>query len=91
MYTLRTCFRTFGTDLHAPSMLIDKISASELKRMLVKSALLVGYSERIVFFSPLTDHFFHYSSKLNCTLVDFETELGLAPPLLTPRQECGCN
>ena len=33
---------TFGTDLNAQSVLINKTSASELSRKLIKSALLVG-------------------------------------------------
>ncbi len=42
--TLHTCFCTFGTDLHAPTVLIDKISASELSQKFIKSVvvLLVG-------------------------------------------------
>ena len=43
-YTLRTRFHTFGADLHAQSVLINKISASELSRKFAKSALLVGKS-----------------------------------------------
>ena len=35
-------FAHFGADLHARSVLINKISASELRRKLIKSALLVG-------------------------------------------------
>ena len=31
-----------GTDLHAQSVLVNKISASELSRKFIKSALLVG-------------------------------------------------
>ncbi len=42
MCTLHTCFWTFGTDLYAQSALIDKISASELTRKFIESALLVG-------------------------------------------------
>ena len=42
MYMLQTCFRTLGTDLRAQSVIIGKISASELGRKLIKSALLVG-------------------------------------------------
>ena len=34
---------TFGADLHAQSVLIDRISASEFSRKFIKSALLVGY------------------------------------------------
>ena len=41
-YALHTRFRTFGDDLRAQSVLIDKISASELSRKFIKSALLVG-------------------------------------------------
>ncbi len=33
---------TFGTNLHAQSVLINKISASELSREFIKTALLVG-------------------------------------------------
>ncbi len=36
----------FGTDLSAQSVLISKISSSELRRKFVKSALLVGERER---------------------------------------------
>ncbi len=41
-------FCMFGTDLYAQSVLINKISALELSRKLIKSALLVGYD------SPMT-------------------------------------
>ncbi len=44
MYTLSTRFCTFGADLHAQSVLSNKISASELTRKFIKSALLVGTS-----------------------------------------------
>ncbi len=42
MYTLHTRFCTFGADLHAQSVLINKISASEISRKFINSALLVG-------------------------------------------------
>ncbi len=35
-------FARLGTDLHAQSMLSNRISASELGRKFIKSALLVG-------------------------------------------------
>ncbi len=38
-------FCTFGADLYPQSVLIDKMSASELSRKFVKSALLVGILE----------------------------------------------
>ncbi len=41
-YSLHTCFCTFGADSYAQSVLINKISASELSRNFIKSALLVG-------------------------------------------------
>ena len=41
-YALHTHFCMFGADLHAQSALVNKISASELSRKFVKSALLVG-------------------------------------------------
>ncbi len=41
--TLHTHFCTFGTDVYAQSVLINKISALELSRKFTKSALLVGY------------------------------------------------
>ncbi len=41
-YTLHTRFFTFGADLYAQSVIINKISATELSRKLIKSALLVG-------------------------------------------------
>ena len=37
-----THFCTLGANLHAQSVLISKISASELRKRLIKSALLVG-------------------------------------------------
>ncbi len=37
-----TYFRTFGADLYAQSVIINKISASELSQKFIKSALLVG-------------------------------------------------
>ena len=42
MYTLHTLFCMFGADLCAQSVLLNKISASELSRKFIKSALLVG-------------------------------------------------
>ncbi len=44
-YTLHTRFCTFGTELHAQSVLINKISALEFSRKFLKSALLVGKVE----------------------------------------------
>ena len=38
-----TCFCMFGADLYAQSVLVNKISASELTRKFIKSALLVGF------------------------------------------------
>ena len=38
-YTLHTRFCTFGADLYAQSVLINEISASELRRKFIKSAL----------------------------------------------------
>ncbi len=35
-------FCTLGADLHAQSVLVNKISASELSRKLIETALLVG-------------------------------------------------
>ena len=35
-------FAMFGADLHAQSVIIDKISVSELRRKFIKSASLVG-------------------------------------------------
>ncbi len=43
-YTLHTCFCTLGNDLHAQLVIINKISASELRRKFIKSALLVGHT-----------------------------------------------
>ncbi len=42
VYTLHTRFCTLGVDLYAQSVLINKISASELRQEFIKSALLVG-------------------------------------------------
>ena len=41
-YILHTRFCTSGADLCAQSVLINKMSASELSRKLTKGALLVG-------------------------------------------------
>ena len=38
-----TRFCTFGTNLYAQSVLVIKISASELSQKFIKVALLVGY------------------------------------------------
>ena len=38
-------FCKIGADLHAQSVISNKISASELSRKLIKSALLVGSSQ----------------------------------------------
>ncbi len=37
---------TFGADLYPQSVLVNNISASELSQKLIKSALLVGHSQR---------------------------------------------
>ncbi len=42
MYTLCTCFLKVCADLHARSVLINKISATELSRKFTKRELLVG-------------------------------------------------
>ena len=44
VHTLHTRFGTFGTELYAQSVLSNKISALELTRKFIKSALLVGFS-----------------------------------------------
>ncbi len=43
IHTAHTRFCTFGGDLYAQSALTNKISASELTRKFIKSALLVGW------------------------------------------------
>ncbi len=42
-WNMHTCICTFGADLYAQSVLINKISASELSWKFIKVALLVGY------------------------------------------------
>ncbi len=49
VYKSHTRFCTFGTNLHAQSVLTDKISASELRR----SAWLVGYARSSTTFQKL--------------------------------------
>ena len=44
-YTLHTRFCTFGADLHAQPVLVNKIFASELSQKFIKTALLVGEEE----------------------------------------------
>ncbi len=39
-------FCTFGTDLHAQLVLIDKVYASELSRKFIKKVMLVGSASR---------------------------------------------
>ena len=52
MYTLHTRFRTFGADLNdAQSVIINTISASELSRKIIKSALLVGKEGKQQYFA----------------------------------------
>ncbi len=46
IYRLHTHFCTFGTDLHAQPVLVNEISASELRWKFIKSALLVGQERR---------------------------------------------
>ncbi len=46
-------FYTFGTNLYAQLLLINKISASELSRKFIKSALLVG-SGAVKYYSRYT-------------------------------------
>ena len=58
MYTSHTCVCVFGADSNAQSVLINKISASELDRKFIKSALLVGEEEKIFFFSNCFRIFF---------------------------------
>ncbi len=43
IYALHTRFRMFGADLYAQSVIVNKLSASELIRKFIKSALLVGF------------------------------------------------
>ncbi len=42
VHAARSVFARLGADLHAQSERIDKISASELRRKFIESALLVG-------------------------------------------------
>ena len=42
MYTLHARFCTLGSDLYAQSVISNKITASELRRKFINSALLVG-------------------------------------------------
>ena len=44
-------FCTFGTNLYTQSVLINKISASELSQKFIKRALLVGYTQYAVEYS----------------------------------------
>ncbi len=48
VYTLRTCFCTFDTHLHAQSVFINKLSASELSRKFIESVLLVGHKNTLL-------------------------------------------
>ncbi len=57
-YTLHTRFCTFGADLYAQSVLSNKISASELSRKFIESALLVGV-ELLRYASAATPHSTH--------------------------------
>ncbi len=43
-YTFHACFLHVRADLRAPSVLINKISVSELRRKFIKSELLVGHA-----------------------------------------------
>ncbi len=43
VHPAHTFFARFGADLHAQSVLVNKISASELWRKFTKGALLVGW------------------------------------------------
>ncbi len=43
MHVAHMFFARFGIDLHAQSVIINEISASELSRKFIKSVLLVGW------------------------------------------------
>ena len=72
-YTFRTRLRTFDSDLHAQSVIINKISASELTKKFVKSALLVGRQSNHQTFDGnywslnkhTEQHHHHHTSKVN--------------------------
>ncbi len=70
IYTSHTRFCTFGTDLYAQSVIINNISASELSRKFIKSALLVGFldlhAQGILYFAIVASKI---SSALLCLCV----------------------
>ena len=47
VYTMHACFCMFGTNMHARSVLSNKIFALKLSRKLIKSALLVGWGLKV--------------------------------------------
>ena len=89
IYMLHTHFCTFDANSYAPSVLINKISASELSRMFIKSALLVGQVNcNFAKIAVITNHEFPYRKHLF-----FEREREIiffcvkrSPPLRTHHQ-----
>ncbi len=63
MYKSHERFCTSGTDLHAQSVLVNKISASELRRKFIKSALLLVGKHN--FFNLKKKVFLTYDYKLD--------------------------
>ncbi len=85
MYTLRTrFFARFGADLYAQSVIINRISASELSWKFIESALLVG--QALCFFclgiSTPTPTYQHNSSPGGCSGAgSLSLPASLSPPL----------
>ncbi len=77
MYTLHTRFCTFGADLCAQSVLINKNSSSELSRKFIKSALLVGNKNCAVvnFLVPNIDILEFYCTSTYSERVDLSLSL----------------
>ncbi len=48
---MHIAYYTFGANLHAQLVLINKVYALELSRKFIKSALLVGYQWSLVHYS----------------------------------------
>ena len=82
------CIHVFArADLYAQSELINKISASELSRKFVKSALLVGYIESKHKFESRT--VLHYCDVLSGALLYHFYACRL--PQLSPRCKCSSS
>ena len=77
IYRMHTHLCMFGVDLYAQSVLSNKISASELSRKFIKSALLVG---RLVILQLVLSYNIHLSLSAFCVSFLCHSDHVASPP-----------